>query len=407
MNYNEALNYIHSLLVFGSRPGLERMKQVMEKFYNIQDTLKYIHIAGTNGKGSTATMLSNVYIAAGYKVGLYISPYVTTFRERMQVNGEHISEKDLTEICEQIKNTGVTLTEFEFITAAAFLYFAKSNCDIVILETGLGGRLDATNIIKKPLCSVITHIALDHMQVLGNTIEEIAGEKCGIIKGSAPVVTDYMQDSAALKVIKANSKNLIVPQKSNLKIINSDINGNIFIYKGQQYSTSLIGKHQVNNALNVIEAVSAAGLAVDTAALKKGIGDTRFAARLEVISKDPLIVLDGAHNPDGAKALEGFMKSYSGKITAVIGMMADKSCDEALSIVLPHCKNVITVRVKENPRSMGEKELCALAQRYCKNSLAADNYDEAVLKAKALSKGEPIFIFGSLYLAGAIREKLF
>lgn len=406
MNYNETLDYIHSLLVFGSRPGLERMNEVMEKFNNVQDALKCIHIAGTNGKGSTATMLSNVYIAAGYKVGLYISPYVVTFRERMQVNGVPISEEDLCCVCEQVKNTGITLTEFEFITACAFLYFAKEQCDVVILETGLGGRLDATNIIKNPLCSVITHIALDHMQVLGNTIEEITGEKCGIIKGSAPVVTDYMQDSDALKVIKSKTNHLILPQSNDLNIISSGINGNTFVYKDEEYHTSLIGKHQINNALSVIETVNATGLPVDKIALKEGISNTNFAARLEIISKEPLVVLDGAHNPDGARALEGFMKGYSGRITAIVGMMADKSCDEALSILIPHCKNTVTVKVKENPRAMSEAELLKITSKYCKNSFSADDYDEAIVKARKLSNGEPIFVFGSLYLASAIREKL-
>ncbi len=406
MNYNEAINYIHSLLVFGSKPGLERMNEVMEKFNNVHNKLKCIHIAGTNGKGSTATMLSNVYIAAGYKVGLYISPYVVSFCERIQINGTPISENDLAYICEQVKNTGVTLTEFEFITAAAFVYFAQQNCDIVILETGLGGRLDATNIIAKPLCSVITHIALDHMQVLGNTIEKITQEKCGIIKGKAPVVTDYTQEPAAMKVIQNLAKNLTVPKISELKILESSVSGNTFIYKGQTYNTALIGVHQVNNALNVIETVSSAGIFVSREALKQGIANTRFAARLEVLSKEPLIVLDGAHNPDGARALEGFMKNYSGKITAIIGMMADKSCDETLSIALPHCKNVITVTVKENSRSISAQELCALAKKYCPNCVAIQDYDDAVKKAKQLSSGQALFVFGSLYLASAIREKL-
>ena len=406
MNYNEAINYIHSLLVFGSKPGLERMSEVMEKFKNVHNKLKCIHIAGTNGKGSTATMLSNVYIAAGYKVGLYISPYVVSFCERIQINGTPISENDLAYICEQVKNTGVTLTEFEFITAAAFVYFAQQNCDIVILETGLGGRLDATNIIAKPLCSVITHIALDHMQVLGDTIEKITQEKCGIIKGKAPVVTDYTQEPAAMKVIQNLAKNLTVPKISKLKILESSVSGNTFIYKGQTYNTALIGVHQVNNALNVIETVSSAGVFVSREALKQGIANTRFAARLEVLSKEPLIVLDGAHNPDGARALEGFMKNYSGKITAIIGMMADKSCDETLSIALPHCKNVITVTVKENSRSISAQELCALAKKYCANCVAIQDYDDAVKKAKQLSSGQALFVFGSLYLASAIREKL-
>ena len=406
MNYDEALSYVHSLLIFGSKPGLERMSEVMEKLQNVQNNLKFIHIAGTNGKGSTATMLSNVYIKAGFKVGLYISPFVTDFRERIQLNGQMISKTDFARVAKRVKDTGVTLTEFEFITAAAFCYFAEKQCDVVILETGLGGRLDATNIIEKPICSVITHISLDHTGVLGDTIEQIAAEKCGIIKNRGLTVTDMNQEPEALNIIKAHSDSLVVPNKADLKILSADIFGNTFIYKGEKYETTLAGLHQVSNAVSVIETVKNA-LPVKTEIIKAAIKETVFPARCEIISENPLVVLDGAHNPDGAAALERVMQSYSGEITAIVGMMADKDCGEALKITLPHCKNVITVTVKENPRAISAEALASLAKPYCQNCFTASDYGEAIRKAVALSEGNPVFVFGSLYLASAIRNKLF
>lgn len=406
MNYDEMLEYVHSLLVFGSKPGLERIGQALEKLSNVQNKLKYIHVAGTNGKGSTATMLSNVYIEAGLKVGLYISPFVTDFRERIQFNGQMIEKEDFVKHAVAVKNTGIELTEFEFITAVAFCYFAEKECDIVILETGLGGRLDATNIINQPLCSVITHISLDHTGVLGDTIAQIAGEKCGIIKNRGLTVTDMNQEEDALKVIKNSSDSLVVPNKADLKVLSSDIFGNTFIYKGEEYKTTLAGTHQISNAVSVIETVKNA-LPVENEVLKTAIAKTQFAARCEIISKKPLVVLDGAHNPDGAAALQKVMQNFSGEITAIVGMMADKDCGEALKITLPHCKNVIGVTVKENPRSISAQDLIALAKPFCDNCFAAENYDEAIAKAIDLSKGKPIFVFGSLYLASAIRKKLF
>ncbi|MBE6769932.1 MAG: bifunctional folylpolyglutamate synthase/dihydrofolate synthase [Ruminococcaceae bacterium] len=406
MNYNEALSYVHSLLVFGSKPGLKRMSRVMEKLGNPQNNLKFIHIAGTNGKGSTATMLSNVYIKAGLRVGLYISPFVIDFRERIQLNGKMIDKTDFARSAQRVKDTGVTLTEFEFITAVAFCYFAEKQCDIVILETGLGGRLDATNIIENPLCSVITHISLDHTGVLGDTIEQIATEKCGIIKNRGLTVSDMNQEPEVVKVIKAHSDSLVVPSKEDLRILSVDIFGNTFIYKGEKYETTLAGLHQVSNAVSVIETVKNT-LPVKEETLKAAIKETVFPARCEIISKNPLVVLDGAHNPDGAVALKRVMENYSGEITAIVGMMADKDCGEVLKTLLPHCENVITVTVRENPRSISAEALMSHAKPHCKNCFTAKDYDEAIKKAVALSGGKPVFVFGSLYLASAIRNKLF
>lgn len=407
MNYNEALDYIHSLLVFGSIPGLERITELLEKLGNPQDGLKFIHIAGTNGKGSTCTMLSSVYKESGYKTGLYTSPYIVDFRERMQINGEYIPKETLARLTEKVKNTGIVVTEFEFITALAFLWFAEEKCDLVVLEVGLGGRFDATNVIKEPLCSVVMKIDYDHTAILGDTIEEITNEKCGIIKKGAPTVSYPLQQKDAFDVIFLHNKNTAVPDLEDLDILSTDITGNVFIYKGIEYKTRLIGEHQIYNALTVIETVFAAGLKVAEGALKSGIMKATIPARLELINREPLVFLDGAHNPNGADALSSFMKNYDGEICAIVGMMKDKNCEGFLSQVLTFCKSVVTVTVKENPRTATAEELAEIAEKYCTDVTKADDYETAIKLVGEKSKGKaPVFVFGSLYLAGSVREKL-
>ncbi len=406
MNYEQALSYIHSLGVFGSIPGLERISELLNILGNPQDSLKFIHVAGTNGKGSTCTMLSEIYRKTGLEVGLYTSPYVIDFRERIQINGEYIPKVDLARLCEQVKNTGIYVTEFEFITALAFLYFKEQNCDIVILEVGLGGRFDATNVIKAPLCSVITRIDLDHTEYLGNTYSDIASEKCGIIKEGCPVVAYPVQEAEALETIKSYSKALTVPFTEHLQILSSDINGNRFIYEGIEYKTKLVGEHQVYNAVTAIETAKTVGMASDEN-VRDGIAAAEIAARVELISEKPLVVLDGSHNPNGADALAGFMKNSGGDIIAVIGMMADKDCELFLKKILQFCSSAITVTVRENKRTITAEELALLAKNYCGDVTAADSYDEAITFARQKSENhKPIFVCGSLYLAGAIREKL-
>lgn len=407
MNYNQALSYIHSLLVFGSRPGLERISELLSKLGNPQNSLRFIHVAGTNGKGSACNMLSSVYIKAGYKVGLYTSPYIVDFRERIQLNGEYIPKEDLARLTKRVKDTEIEVTEFEFITALAFLWYAEQKCDIVILEVGLGGRFDATNVIAHPLCSVIMKIDYDHTAILGDTIDKIAFEKCGIIKDDCPVVSYPLQDPAAMKVISSSAKNLTVPDTDKIEALSSSIEGNSFIYKGTNYKTKLIGTHQIYNAVTAIEAVSAAGLPVESDALTEGIAGATVPARLELISGDPIVFLDGAHNPNGAEALSEFMKNYNGDIVAVMGMMADKNCKGFLSEVLKYCSDVITVTVKENPRTISAAQLAELAKEFCGNVIVAESYSDAldIAKAKTGDK-KPLFVFGSLYLAGAVREEL-
>lgn len=407
MNYDEALKYIHSLLVFGSRPGLERISKLLEKLGNPQNDLKFIHVAGTNGKGSTCNMLAEVYKQAGLKTGLYTSPYVVDFRERMQINGEYIPKKTLALLCQRVKDCGVEVTEFEFITALAMLWFKEQNCEIVILEVGLGGRFDATNVIKAPLCAVIMKIDYDHTALLGDSLTQIAMEKCGIIKDNCPVVSYPLQDVEAFDEIKKHAKNLILPDVNTIDIYRSDIYGNGFKYLGQRYATRLVGKHQIYNAVTVIETVKAAGVFVNEEALMQGIATATVPARLELVSSGPIVFLDGAHNPNGADALSSFMENYRGEIIAIAGMMADKNCESFLRKILPYCQSIITVAVSENPRTISAEMLAQLSEKYCEDVTVAKSYDEAIEIASLKSdEKKPVFVFGSLYLAGAIRQKL-
>lgn len=406
MNYKESLSYIHSLQVFGSIPGLERISELLEYLGNPQDELRFIHVAGTNGKGSTCTMLSEIYKSAGLKVGLYTSPYVVDFRERIQVNGKYIEKDDLARLCKTVRDTDIYVTEFEFITALAFLYFKEQNCDLVILEVGLGGRFDATNIIKNPLCSVITRIDLDHTDYLGSTYSEIASEKCGIIKDGTPTVVYPVQEAETFDTIYKYASGYKTPNVDELKILSSNINGNSFVYYEDEYQTKLVGEHQIYNALTAIETAKTVGMASDEN-IKEGIAAANIAARIELISENPLRVLDGSHNPNGADALARFMDNCSEDIVAVIGMMADKDCELFLQKILPYCSSAITVTVEENKRSISAKELADLAKKYCDDVISAESYDDALAIANEKSAGEkPIFVCGSLYLASAIREKL-
>ena len=395
MNYNETLSFIHSLGNFGLPAGLDRIKKVLEILGNPQNDFKSIHIAGTNGKGSVTTFLASIFKEAGYKTGSFISPYIIDFRERIQICGEFISETDLVKYAQMVKDTGVALTEFEFITAVAFLYFKERQIDILICETGLGGRLDATNTLENLAATVITKIGLDHTAVLGDTIEKITEEKCGILR-SCPAITTPYQEANALKVIESKSQNLIIPDVSCLKV-----DGNTYIYKGEKFKLSLLGDFQIENSLVAIETVRNSGYDISYDTIYKGIKNAFFPARLEVISKEPLVLLDGAHNPDGAKVLARELSKLSTKPVAIIGMMADKNVKEVLETVLPYCEKAVCCSVPNNPRSMSGEELLNVASEFCP-CVTADSLESAVEK----TKGETCVIFGSLYLASAIRPLL-
>ena len=417
MTYTQAVAYIHSLLKFGMKPGLQRMEAILEELGHPEKKLPVIHVAGTNGKGSTCAMLSSVLQAAGYKTGLFISPYVVSFRERIQVNGVYISPgklaratERLQRIAEKLEKRGLGPTEFECITALAFSFFAEEQCDVVVLEAGLGGRLDSTNVVEKPLCSVITSIAMDHTSVLGNTLQQIAYEKSGIIKPGCPVVVSPCVAEPALSVIRQTAAERNSPfyqPKPADKTEPLGLWGSKIYLKDNDSGLriSLAGSHQVLNALTAIEAVCRCGLKVSDTALRQGLAATRFPARMELICENPPVILDGAHNPEGAAALAAAIQPYAGRITAVMGMMADKDYETVLSVIAPLCKSIVAVRVRDNPRSLTAAALSTAASRYCKRVQSAPSYLSALRMAKEESQGEPVLICGSFYLAGAIRQK--
>lgn len=418
MNYNETLEYIHSLNRFGIKLGLDRIKALMDKLESPQNQLRFIHVAGTNGKGSTSTMLSNIMSAAGKKCGLFISPFVVDFKERIQINSDYITEEALCRLTETVKNAaekvynelGDAVTEFEFITAVAFLYFREENCDIVVLETGLGGRLDSTNIIKSPLTAVITKIALDHTGVLGNTIPEIAGEKCGIIKQGTAVITVSTQNREALSVIKQNVRDkgatLKIADRACAEQIVTKSFGTSVIYKGIPLESKMPGEHQVENITTAAE--TALSLGVDEQYIIKGIANTSFPARLEVISREPLVFLDGAHNKNGAEALCDYLEEHSLSPIVLIGMMKDKDCSSVIEKISSRAAAVITVTVTSNSRAEEAKNLAELSKKYCTDVLSAENYPSALLLAekKREEYKAPLLVCGSLYLASDIRPLL-
>lgn len=418
MNYRESLQYIHSLGRFSILPGLERITALCTAVGEPQKRLRFIHIAGTNGKGSTSTMLANILRQGGKKVGLFTSPYVVSFLERIQIDGRQVTESDfawamsrLEPIVADLAKQDMQPTEFEVITAAAFMIFEKAGCDICVLEVGLGGRLDSTNIISTPLVSVITSISLDHTAILGNTVEKIAAEKCGIIKPNGTTVCYPLQESGVFEVVtdtcKAQSNRLIIPDTAKIENVTTGVFGSSFYYKGMKITLSMGGDYQVYNAVTAIEAAKAIGATDEEIA--KGIEQTAVPARMEIICRKPVVILDGGHNEDGGKAVaESLKNGLEGKrILAVIGMMADKSFDGYLSYVAPLCSSIITVSVADNPRSMSAQGLAQAAEKYCAHVTAEENALEAVkFAAKQLDKYDCLLVCGSLYLAGEVRDEL-
>lgn len=402
MTYNQALSKIHSFEKFGIRLGLERMSDLLCRLGNPQNDLQFIHVAGTNGKGSVSTMLSEIFIAEGKKTGLYTSPFVISFRERMQINGEMISEEELakyteTVITEAEKMTD-TPTEFELITAIALLYFKEQNCDIVVLEVGLGGIYDATNIIPAPLACVITSISLDHTEYLGDTLASVAGNKAGIIKENSPVVVSYGQDGEVLEVIKnkaegTHSEVIICENKTEF------YNGKSFMYKDKRYDLSMLGVHQVQNAVTAIETASLLG--AKATSIYKGIKNARLPARAELVSRQPAVIIDGAHNTDGVSVLCRTVRRFFSdkKIISIVAMMEDKLWQESL-LKIESVSDVIIATSASNPRSLSAEQIGDYL--HCEGF---EDSREAFKKAlEYYDENSLILVCGSLYLASDLRE---
>ncbi|MBQ6929184.1 MAG: bifunctional folylpolyglutamate synthase/dihydrofolate synthase [Oscillospiraceae bacterium] len=417
MTYNEALEYIHSRPRMKNTDNRRAMRLLLESLGNPQDKLKIVHIAGTNGKGSCAKMLSNVLSEAGYKTGLNISPFVIDFRERFTVNGEFISEENLAQITETVKakqeyiweKYGLKLVEFEIVTAIAFCYFMQENCDIICLEVGIGGREDSTNVIKDSILSCIMNISFDHTDMLGETIEEIAYEKAGIIKPNQTVIAYPAMDKAAMKVIKAEAEKqnakLVVPDIADISVEHKGSFCDVMEYGGMLVKQSFAGQHQSYNTSVVIEAAKAlnnCGFVITDENIIKGIEKTRFPARIEIFSQKPLVILDGGHNLDGVTALKNVLEANGVKnLTAVWASLSDKQPEKLIETAAPYIKKLYTVDIFGS-RAIPKAELAEMAKKYVPDSTAAQSLEAAI--ETALENGDDLLVFGSLYLASDARK---
>ncbi|MGL5615516.1 MAG: bifunctional folylpolyglutamate synthase/dihydrofolate synthase [Sarcina sp.] len=426
MNHGEAMNFIASTSRFGMNFGLSRVEKMLELLGNPQNKIKCIHVAGTNGKGSTTAMITEILKEEGYTVGMYTSPYLEEFEERIQINGKNIPKEKLVNLIEKIKKVSDETikagfdnpTQFEIITAIMFLYFTEENVDYAVIEVGLGGRLDATNVIN-PILSVITSISYDHMNILGNSIAEIAGEKAGIIK-KAPVIT-YPQVKEAMEVIERVSKEkdvkLIKTSEKQIKAVEIDKNNNkqnISIkISGEirNYSLALIGKHQVKNAmvaLTVIEKFREIENKVSEKSIKSALEKVKWIGRMEIMKRKPIVLIDGAHNIDGINSLKNSIKEYFSynRIILLLGILEDKQVEEMVDSIGEIATTVILTE-PHNDRAESAQVMESYLKKTNKETYKIENYEEAYKKALELANiDDLIVISGSLYMIGDMRKTI-
>ncbi len=418
MTYEEALKYIHSVNWVGSKLGLERTRELLSRLGNPHQELKFIHIAGTNGKGSTAAMLSSILEHAGYRVGLYTSPFINRFNERIQVNGKQIPDETLAELTEVIRPYADAMedspTEFELITALAMEYFLREQCDIVVLEVGMGGELDSTNVIGRPEAAVITAMGLDHVKELGPTMADIARAKAGIIKPGGSVVSyggNPEADAVFEQVCGEKGAVLYRPDFSKIVPGGFDLDGQSFTCEScpAELRIPLAGRYQLNNAAVVLETVKVLrlqGWKISDEAVHAGLRATRWPARFEVLRRDPVFIVDGGHNPHGIRATaESLQRLFPGrKITFVTGVMADKDVESILGLIVPLASEFFTVR-PNNPRAMQAEELARRIQALGAAATACASVADGVAKAvRAAGKDGVACALGSLYMSGEVRE---
>ena len=419
MNVNEAIEYIHSVFWKGSVYGLNRIRTLLEKMGNPQNDLKYVHIAGTNGKGSTAAMTASILRKAGYRTGLYTSPYIYRFHERMQVDGEQISDEDIVSITEYVKPLADAMeespTEFELVCAIAFEYFKRKQCDVVVLEVGLGGEYDATNVISAPEVAVITNIGLDHTDVLGNTIEEIAQAKAGIFKEGSHAVIYRGLPSVEAVFADVCAKKQIPLKKADfdsLKLNSCDLFGQNFDCGSRKnIQLPLLGDHQLHNAsvvLSIADTLIEKGWKISEENIYEGIRDVSWPGRFDIVCRDPLFIIDGGHNPQCIEALVKNIEDYlvGRKVIALTGVLADKDYGDMYKPVMPLIDEFVCI-TPDSPRKMEAAELAKYLQAAGAKATACDTTRNGVVKAMELAgKDGAILCFGSLYSIGAIHDGL-
>ena len=424
MNYQECIHYLEEEVGFGSVPGLERIKCLCERLGNPQQKLSVIHIAGTNGKGSAVAMLSSILKEAGYRVGTYTSPHLEKYNERFLINGKEISDEDfareitlMKNICEELAAEGKAVpTLFEIVTGVAFHYFAEQKVDVLILEVGLGGRYDATNIVAEPLLSLIMSISIDHTDFLGDSIEKIAAEKAGIIKKNCPVVL-YSQDEIVYNMVKDAADRMDAPfyclNDAEIDVASQTLEGTVFSVKNKSMSLEkvelpLLGSYQISNCVTVLEAcrvLKKRGLQLSEETVRRGLKNAHWAGRMEICRKEPLVILDGAHNEDGIHQLAKSLSVYfrDKKVTLILGVLGDKEYHKMAEHILPHADSVILTE----PHSERKLDVFTLARSISNHNgtiYTEKEIEDAYEKALSLTPAEGIILCcGSLYMIGAMR----
>ncbi len=421
MTYTEALEYIHSVSWMGSRPGLSRIAELCEKLGHPEDSLKFIHVGGTNGKGSTCRMLSCILQNAGYRVGLYTSPFIERFNERIMLNNEDIADDDLAAVTEYVRPFADAMedkpTEFELITAIALEYYRRMNCDYVVFEVGMGGRLDSTNIIKSAVLSIITGIDLDHTAFLGDTTAKVAAEKAGIIKDGCPVLFGEGDDDAEAVIRQTAEDHGSLYRRTDFSAIadiSSDLSGTSFTFAGRPVKINLHGLYQTRNTATVLtacEMLRDAGLTIPEEAVDTGLAAARWKARFEVLTESPLVIYDGAHNPQGIAGAVENVRHYltetapDGKVLFLMGVMADKDYDKMIGMLAPLASSVYCV-TPPNSRSLPSNGVAAEYERFGVPAKAFDVLNDGVHAAceAARAEGRTLVCLGSLYMYADVRH---
>lgn len=417
MNYDDTLNYIKTASMPGSVPGLERIGELLEALGSPQKSLRFIHVAGTNGKGSVCCYLESVLLEAGIKTGLYTSPHLRRVNERFRFCGNDISDDALallfTELAPINDKLGRRCTEFELLTAAACLYYNKVGAEIVILETGLGGRFDATNIIEKPLLSIVTGIGLDHTEILGDTKEKIAFEKAGIFKPGCPALC-HSADESVLEVFKTEAEKrgskLYTADENKLSLISADTGGQVFSFEGKTYNIALLGTHQIKNASLAIrsaEILQEGGIQISDETLKRGLSKAKLSSRLSILNEKPLFILDGGHNPMGIESAKDALETIFPEKEKILifGAMKDKDISQSLKILKDFCSEIICTSVG-GERAKDAAELFKMAAKLGIPGSYEPEVPKAVEKAIGLAEERDALILciGSLYLAGPVLD---
>lgn len=419
MTLEEALHYIHEVCWKGSVPGLERITALLDAMGNPERKCKYVHVTGTNGKGSTCAMIASVLRQAGYRVGLYTSPYIIRFGERIQVNGEPISDEDICALTEYVKPFAESIferpTEFETVTAIGFEYFARQNCDIVVCEVGMGGEFDATNVIPAPEVAVVCNIGPDHTEVLGDTLEKIAATKAGIIKPGCDAVI-YREQPSVEAVFEERCQKLQVPlHKADFEALHPlahSLEGQIFDWQDfKSLHLPLLGEHQLHNAavaLTASRVLQKRGWNITDENIRAGVESVRWPGRFELMRKDPLFIVDGGHNPQCIEALVRNIEDYLAgrELTILTGVLGDKDFHCMYADVARYAKEFITI-TPANPRALSAQNLAEYLSQFQKPVTACESVEDGVRMAVAhAGKDGVVLCYGSLYMIGDIDAAL-